>query len=160
MPLSLTILVGTMTGTAQLVAQELELRLDDGDTRAQARLMDGLDASVFDGGGLFLICTSTYGQGDVPDNAKMLYESLQTARPDLSGVRYGVIALGDRTYAETFCNGGRRFDRILSELGRKRIGEMLLHDASAGTMPEEVAAEWIDGWVALCRAQIGAEASA
>ena len=81
--LDLTILVGTMTGTAQLVAQELELRLDDGDTRAVARLMDNLDAGC-SGGGLFLICTSTYGQGDVPDNAKQLYDSLQALRPDLS----------------------------------------------------------------------------
>lgn len=160
MPLDITILVGTMTGTAQLVAQELELRIDDGETRAQARLMDNLDAAVFEGGSLFLICTSTYGQGDVPDNAKQLYESLQNARPDLSHLRYGVIALGDRTYAETFCNGGRRFDRILTELGAKRIGEVLLHDASAGTMPEEVAAEWIDGWVALCRERIGESAGA
>ena len=160
MPLDITILIGTMTGTAQLVAQELELRIDDGETRAQARLMDNLDAAVFDRGGLFLICTSTYGQGDVPDNAKQLYESLQTLRPDLSGIRYGVIALGDRTYAETFCNGGRRFDRILTELGAKRIGEVLLHDASAGTMPEEVAAEWIDGWVGLCRERIGESAGA
>lgn len=158
MPLDIAILIGTMTGTAQLVAQELELRIDDGETRAQARLMDNLDAAVFEGGGLFLICTSTYGQGDVPDNAKQLYESLQTVRPDLSGIRYGVIALGDRTYAETFCNGGRRFDRILTELGAKRIGEVLLHDASAGTMPEEVAAAWIDGWVALCWERIGESA--
>jgi len=149
-----------MTGTAQLVAQELELRIDDGETRAQALLMDNLDAAVFEGGGLFLICTSTYGQGDVPDNAKQLYESLQNARPDLTGIRYGVIALGDRTYAETFCNGGRRFDRILTELGATRIGEVLLHDASAGTMPEEVAAEWSDGWIALCRGRIGESAGA
>jgi MioC protein len=85
---------------------------------------------------------------------------LQTARPDLAHIRYGVVALGDRTYAETFCNGGRRFDRILAELGAKRIGEVLLHDASAGTMPEEVAAEWIDGWVALCRERIGESAGA
>ena len=87
-------------------------------------------------------------------------ESLLNTRPDLTHVRYGVIALGDRTYAETFCNGGRRFDRILSELGARRIGDILLHDASAGTMPEEVAAEWIGGWVALCREQIGESASA
>jgi MioC protein len=160
MGLDLTILVGTMTGTAQLVAQELELRLDDGDTRAVAKLMDTLDAGVFSGGGLFLICTSTYGQGDVPDNAKQLYDSLQALRPDLSNVRYGVIALGDRTYAETFCNGGKRFDKLLSELGAKRIGEVLLHDASAGTMPEEVAAEWIEGWMSLCRERLAAEASA
>lgn len=149
--LMLTILVGTMTGTAQSVAQELELRLDDGDLRAQTRLMDGLDSAAFAGGGLFLICTSTYGQGDVPDNAKQLYESLQSARPDLSNARYGVIALGDRTYAETFCNGGKRFDRVLSELGARRIGEIMLHDASAGTMPEEVAAEWAQSWIEKVR---------
>ena len=151
MKLELTILVGTMTGTAQLVAQELELSLDDEDTRVQTRLMDGLDASVFDGGGLFLICTSTYGQGDVPDNAKALYAALQADRPDLSKVRYGVIALGDRTYAETFCNGGKRFDAVLSELGATRIGEVMLHDASAGTLPEEVASEWAGPWIASCR---------
>ncbi len=149
--LKLTILVGTMTGTAQLVAQEVELRLDDGDLQAQTRLMDGLDAAAFAGGGLFLICTSTYGQGDVPDNAKQLYEWLQNARPDLSNVQYGVIALGDRTYAETFCNGGKRFDQILSELGARRIGEVMLHDASAGTMPEEVAVEWAPGWMEKVR---------
>ena len=151
MALKLTILVGTMTGTAQLVAQELELRLDDGDMQAQTVLMDGLDATAFADGGLFLICTSTYGQGDVPDNAKQLYESLHNARPDLSNVQYGVIALGDRTYAETFCNGGKRFDGILSELGARRIGEVMQHDASAGTMPEEVAVEWVGGWIEKVR---------
>jgi MioC protein len=154
MTLDLTILVGTMTGTAQSVAQELELRLDGDDTRARTVLMDGKDASIFAGGGLFLICTSTYGQGDVPDNAKQLYESLQSQRPDLSNVRYGVVALGDRTYADTFCNGGRRFDAILVQLGAERIGEILLHDASAGTMPEEVAAQWVERWIALCRERI------
>ena len=151
MALDLTLLVGTMTGTAQLVAQELELTLDDGETRVRTTPMDGLDAGVFSGGGLFLICSSTYGQGDVPDNAKNLYESLQSARPDLSNVQYGVIALGDRTYAETFCNGGRRFDAILSELGARRIGEIMLHDASAGTMPEEIAVTWVAGWISQCR---------
>ncbi|HZE11992.1 MAG TPA: flavodoxin domain-containing protein [Burkholderiales bacterium] len=158
MALDLTILVGTMTGTAQLVAQEVELTLDDGDTRVQTKVMDGLDASAFSGGGLFLICSSTYGQGDVPDNAKHLYESLQTVRPDLSGVQYGVIALGDRTYAETFCNGGRRFDTILSELGARRIGDIMLHDASAGTMPEELAVAWAGDWILRCRKEAKLEA--
>jgi MioC protein len=151
MGLDLTILVGTMTGTAQLVAQELELTLDDDTTRVQTRLMDGLDAGIFAAGGLFLICTSTYGQGDVPDNAKALYAALETVRPDLSRVRYGIIALGDRTYAETFCNGGKRFDALLAELGAKRIGEPMLHDASASTLPEEVAVEWAGTWIERCR---------
>ena len=143
----ITILVGTMTGTAQLCAQEMELALDDGETEVEALLMDGLDSSVFERQGAFIICTSTYGQGDVPDNARALYEDLQRKRPDLSKVRYGVFGLGDRTYAETFNYGPKRFDDILTELGATRIGERHKHDASSGVLPEETAIEWCQQWV-------------
>lgn len=143
----LNILVGTMTGTAQLVAGEIELTFDGEDVRVVSKPMDGLDATVFTDGGLYLICTSTYGQGDVPDNARDLYESLQQQRPNLQQVRYGVIALGDRTYADTFCFGGKRFDALLTELGASRIGELMLHDASSGTLPEELAIPWVSAWL-------------
>ena len=143
----ITILIGTMTGTAQLCAQEMELALGDDETQVEALLMDNLDASVFDREGAFLICTSTYGQGDVPDNARALYEDLQRRRPDLSKLRYGVFGLGDRTYAETFNYGGKRFDDILTELGASRVGERYKHDASSGVLPEEMAVEWCQDWV-------------
>ena len=142
----ITILIGTMTGTAQLCAQEMELALDDGETRIEALLMDNLDSSVFQREGVFLICTSTYGQGDVPDNARALYDDLQRKRPDLSTIRYGVFGLGDRTYAETFNFGGKRFDELLTELGAKRVGERYKHDASSGVLPEEMAVEWCQQW--------------
>ena len=149
--MKLTLLVGTMTGTAQLVAQELELAWDDGELSVETLLMDKLDPSVFDREGVFLIVTSTYGQGDVPDNAKNLYDALKSRRPDLSRVRYGVFGLGDRTYAETFNFGGKRFDELLSELGARRIGERVQHDASSGTLPEEMATQWGEGWLALAK---------
>jgi MioC protein len=151
MALRITILVGTMTGTAQLVAQELELAWDDGETRVETLLMDKLDSAVFAREGVFLVCTSTYGQGDVPDNAKALYADLQAKRPDLSRVRYGVFGLGDRTYAETFNFGGKRFDELLAELGAVRIGERVQHDASSGVLPEETADEWGQEWLKLAR---------
>ena len=156
MQVKVTILVGTMTGTAQLCAQEMELALDDGETRVETLLMDGLDASVFSGNSVFLVCTSTYGQGDVPDNAKALYEDLKAKRPDLSRVRYGVFGLGDRTYAETFNFGGKRFDDILTELGAKRIGERHMHDASSGILPEETALEWCRDWLAKAKECVAA----
>jgi MioC protein len=149
--MKISILVGTMTGTAQLCAQEMELALDDGDNRVETLLMDRLDSSVFSRDGVFLICTSTYGQGDVPDNAKALYDDLLAKRPNLSGVRYGVFGLGDRTYAETFNFGGKRFDDILAELGATRIGERHKHDASSGVLPEETALEWCQQWLAQLR---------
>ena len=155
MPLKIRILVGTMTGTAQLCAQEMELALDDGDTQVETLLMDNLGPEVFaERAAVYLICTSTYGQGDVPDNAKPLYEALCGGRPDLAGVRYGVFGLGDRTYAETFNSGGRRFDEILSALGAERIGERYTHDASSGTLPEEVALDWVQNWVDRVRERL------
>ena len=149
--MKLTLLVGTMTGTAQLVAQELELVWDGDELQVETLLMDKLDESVFAREGVFLVVTSTYGQGDVPDNAKGFYERLKAQRPDLSRVRYGVFGLGDRTYAETFNFGGKRFDELLTELGARRIGERVQHDASSGTLPEETAVEWGEGWLALAR---------
>ncbi|HEY1288676.1 MAG TPA: flavodoxin domain-containing protein [Burkholderiales bacterium] len=150
------ILVGTMTGTAQLCAQEMELALDDGETQVATLMMDGLDGTVFGRDGVFLICTSTYGQGDVPDNARALYEDLKAKRPDLSQVRYGVFGLGDRTYAETFNFGGKRFDELLAELGARRIGERHMHDASSGVLPEETALEWCQAWLAKVKDSVAA----
>src|SRR5258706_1550462 len=112
----ITILIGTMTGTAQLCAQEMELARGDDETKVEALLMDDLDSSFFNREGVFLICTSTYGQGDVPDNARALYEDLQQKRPDLSKLRYGVFGLGDRTYAETFNYGGKSVGGLLYRL--------------------------------------------
>jgi flavodoxin len=116
--MKLTLLVGTMTGTAQLVAQELELAWDDGEVQVETLLMDKLDSSVFAREGVFLIVTSTYGQGDVPDNAKALFEDLKAKRPDLSRVRYGVFGLGDRTYA-----AHRRAGAARRRLGRAARGD-------------------------------------
>ncbi len=158
MNLKLTILIGTMTGTAQLVAQELELVWDGEGVSVETLLMDGLDVSVFEREGVFLVCTSTYGQGDVPDNAKKLYADLQASRPDLSRVHYGLFGLGDRTYAETFNFGGKRFDDILAELGAARIGERVQHDASSGVLPEEKAEEWAAEWLAQVRERMTAVA--
>src|SRR5471032_952975 len=155
MKLKITILVGTMTGTAQLVAQELELVWDGDDIAVETLLMDNLDASVFSREGVFLVCTSTYGQGDVPDNARHLYDALRRDKPDLAHVRYGLFGLGDRTYAETFNFGGKRFDEVLTELGATRIGERVKHDASSGVMPEDMALEWGPEWLARARAAAG-----
>jgi MioC protein len=155
MALRIKILVGTMTGTAQLCAQEIELALDDEDTKVETLQMDKLGPEVFaDRDAIYLICTSTYGQGDVPDNAKALYEALGSRRPDLAGVRYGVFGLGDRTYAETFNFGGKRFDDVLAALGAERIGERYMHDASSGTLPEEIALDWAQAWADKVRERL------
>jgi MioC protein len=158
MATSFTILVGTMTGTAELVAEEVRDALEPEGHAIAIKPMDGLDATVLEPGRTYLVCTSTYGQGDVPDNAMQLFEDLEARRPDLSGLRYGVISLGDRTYGDTFCHGGKRFDELLAALNAERIGERLDHDASSGSVPEEAGLDWARGWVRLLEERLAAAA--
>lgn len=147
--MKLKILVGTMTSTADYVAQAIQMDCADVVDEIEVLLMDGRDISVFDEPeSLYLVCTSTYGSGDVPDNARALYESLDLTPKFLGHVRYGVIALGDRTYLNTFAFGGKKFDERLQGLGAHRIGEVWCHDASTGTMPEEVGTTWCREWLA------------
>lgn len=151
--MKLKILVGTMTSTADYVAQAIQMDCADLVSDIEVQLMDGLDISVFDNAAeedaIYLICSSTYGQGDVPDNARLLYDSLDAQPKFLGHVRYGVIALGDRTYLQTFCFGGKKFDERLQGLGAQRIGEVWCHDASAGPLPETEGAAWCREWLAL-----------
>lgn len=151
--MKLKILVGTMTSTADYVAQAIQMDCADLVSDIEVQLMDGLGIGVFDStpdeDAIYLICSSTYGQGDVPDNARQLYDSLDAQPKFLGHVRYGVIALGDRTYLQTFCFGGKKFDERLQGLGAQRIGEVWCHDASAGTLPETEGAAWCREWLAL-----------
>ena len=151
--MKLKILVGTMTSTADYVAQAIQMDCAELIDDIEVQLMDALDISVFDEANaknaIYLICSSTYGSGDVPDNARALYESMDANPQFLGHVRYGVIALGDRTYLQTFCNGGKRFDQRLQDLGAQRIGEVWCHDASSGSMPESEGVEWCRQWLTL-----------
>ncbi|HMA07263.1 MAG TPA: flavodoxin domain-containing protein [Ramlibacter sp.] len=145
--MKLIILVGTMSSTADYVAQAIQMDCADLVEEIEVKLMDGLEIDVFDEDALYLICSSTYGSGDVPDNARVLYESLDSNPKYLGHVRYGVIALGDRTYLNTFAFGGSNFDARLQGLGAQRIGEVWCHDASAGTMPEDLGTAWCREWL-------------
>ena len=149
--MKLKILVGTMTSTADYVAQAIQMDCADLVSAIEIELMDNLDIGIFSAekakDAVYLICTSTYGQGDVPDNARALYESMAATPQFLGHVKYGVIALGDRTYLQTFCFGGKKFDERLIDLGAQRIGDVYCHDASTGTMPEEEGTAWCRQWL-------------
>jgi len=152
--MEIEILVGTMTGTANLVAQEIELTYGEDDVKINVHQMDDLTPAIFEAGKTYLICTSTYGQGDVPDNAMAFYKALQEEKPDLSAVSFGVLGLGDMTYADTFNYGGAKFEAMMSELGAKQIGERAIIDSSLGELPEDMGVEWMAGWLDHAREHV------
>jgi len=149
MSVPVTILVGTMTGNAELVANSVRDLLREAGHPAEVMMMDDLKPAIFAREGVFLLCSSTYGQGDVPDNARDFYEAIDRAKPDLSAVRYGLISLGDSTYIDTYNHGGKQFDELLSACGATRIGERMEHNASGGSFAEEDAVDWAKEWNTL-----------
>ena len=143
----ITLLVGTVHGNAHSVAQALQLSAGDLQVRIDILPMDGLDIWVLDRPGAFLICTSTTGSGDVPDNAQSFYLALDAQARYLGHVHYGVIALGDSSYGDTYCGGGKRFDQRLQDLGAQRIGNLCCIDACSTTEPEQHALDWFVQWI-------------
>ena len=91
----------------------------------------------------------TTSSTSLPRKSAALAETLERDKPDLSGHRYGIIALGDMTYQDTFCGAGKKLDEIFASCGAKRIGERLEVDASEQPLPDEEALTWIEGWKAL-----------
>ena len=107
----LTKTLAEQTGEA-LAAAGLEAEVVD---------MDDFDLSEMIALETLLVITSTYGNGDPPANAEVLYEFLlSTEAPRLENLRFSVCGLGDTTYP-LFAHCGKEFDRRLEELGGKRI---------------------------------------
>ncbi|EMH4163667.1 flavodoxin [Pluralibacter gergoviae] len=140
------IFVGTMYGNSLLVAEEAQAILSA--RGHEAKVYEDPQIQDWDAneGKYALIVTSTTGQGDLPDSIVPLYDGLQDRyQPEC---RYGIIALGDSTYND-YCGGGRKFDALLQEQGARRIGEMLMIDASENPEPESMSNPWIEHWASL-----------
>jgi MioC protein len=145
---SILILVGTESGNAQMVADALKPVLE-----AAGHTVDVNDkaatASDLVAHDVLLVVCATHGSGDIPTNILPLAETLERERPDLSGHRYGVVALGDMTYQDTFCGGGKKVDKVFELCGAKKLGPRLEVDASSQPLPDEEALTWVEDWKAL-----------
>ncbi|QHI96552.1 nitric oxide synthase [Xylophilus rhododendri] len=146
----LRILYASVSGTARLIAEALALEADTLPPGSVEVLdMHDCEASVLDPRGpRLLLCVATTGSGDIPDDGQALYQGLQLAPRFLGGLRYGLIALGDSSYGDTFSGGGLQFDAALLDLGAERVGEVLRLDAMDATEPEILALDWFRQWLA------------
>jgi len=117
----LTILFGSQTGNAESLANQT----------AKKAKSDGFAPEIFDMADYplerlateqnLLIITSTYGEGDPPDNAEELHAFLMSGEaPKLDKVRFSVLGLGDSNYAD-FNQCAKEFDARLAELGAERL---------------------------------------
>ena len=148
MPERIAILYGSQSGNASLVAEAIASRLTAAGLPATVLPEDGIEPAALAAIDTLFVCTSSHGHGELPDNLTPTHARLVAERPDLSHLSFGVIALGDSTYSDTYCGAGATMDRLLEELGARRLKPRLEVDVSIETFAEEPALDWIDEWVA------------
>ncbi|QEM81903.1 flavodoxin [Halomonas binhaiensis] len=144
---TLKILVGTMYGGALDVAEQVKPLFEDAGYEV-AVLEQPTLVDIVEDTDLALFCTSTTGSGDFPGNIVPFVRELQEKSPGLPNLRYGLIALGDSSYGDTFCGAGRRLDELLQEQGAMRLGERLEIDAMETFMADDAALPWVESWIA------------
>lgn len=115
--LPVTILWGSQTGSSEGLGKKLTKTLAA--KGHSPTLRDMADVSPQDLADLknLLIITSTYGDGEPPDNAAALHAALHSAdAPPLDSLKFAVLALGDSSYPD-FCKCGNDFHQRLASLG-------------------------------------------
>lgn len=142
---SIQILVGSVMGTAETVAEAVAAELRQLNHEVTVNFQADVNDILRDNDEVLLICTSNTGSGELPDNIQPLYLQLTRDFPRIAGRRYGVINLGDSSYT-TFNEGGRALDEAFADLGAQRVGDPLVIDACEGMDAEEESIVWVKEW--------------
>lgn len=139
---SIYLVVGSVTGTAQSVAEVLTANIE---AAGHSVLLDNqaslatLNSHAWDA---VLICTSSTGRGDIPQNLAGFYRELGEESPELSSLKFGVIALGNSSYAN-FCGGAELIEQRFFETQAICPVPKVTIDATETKMPERDAKFWL-----------------
>jgi sulfite reductase (NADPH) flavoprotein alpha-component len=137
----LTILFASESGNSEKLASDVgKLARKQG---FKPKIVDfaDLDLATLPKAGKLVAIVATWGEGEPPARAVRAYgELMSDAAPRLEGVEFGVLALGDTSYAE-FCAIGKALDARFEALGAKRAYDRADLDLDF----EKPAADWIKG---------------
>lgn len=143
-----TLLTGSVSGTADMVADAAQARLQAAGLQVSRLSGANLDEFLATEPDAVLVVTATTGMGEVPDDLLPLQAELSDRFPLLTDKPFAVIALGDSSYADTFCQGGHDMRQLLLELQASELLPMLELDASETVNQDEDAVPWVDQLVA------------
>jgi sulfite reductase alpha subunit-like flavoprotein len=117
------ILFGTVTGNAEECAFRMAVALQKEEFPVEVVNLSVYPVKQITEEGLVIIVTSTWGDGEPPDDALPFFEHVQSLSPEaLRNLSYAVYALGDRDYSQ-FCGFGCTLDELFAARGAQRMVE-------------------------------------
>ena len=120
----------SQTGFAEELAQRTAAVLQAGAIPVRVSGVDGLDAAALASARRALFVISTTGEGDAPDSAARFVRRVMGNSAALSGLDYGLLALGDSSYVR-YCDFGRRVDAWLQAQGATPLFDRIEVDGGA-----------------------------
>ncbi|MER2042620.1 sulfite reductase subunit alpha [Pantoea agglomerans] len=136
----LHILYGSQTGNAEALAQTAAKSARAKGLVPVVQALGDVDLDVFATMRHVLIVTSTYGEGEMPDNAQLFWDAISASTaPRLEQMHFAVLAIGDTGY-DGFCQAGKFIDMRLEQLGAKRVVDRIDCDIDF----EEPSSEWLN----------------
>lgn len=141
---NIKILLGTITGNARSVAEQITSICSDQNYNVTLVKKASLTDLPNTPDTLLLICTSTTGAGGLPWGLTPLYLALKdNTSLDLSHVQYAVIGLGDRLFQSSFCGGAEKINHLLEQYGAQKISDALLIDTPTTQSYQTLAGQWL-----------------
>ena len=148
--INLDILFGTQTGNSEAIAEDMSKIANDAGFRTKVNSLDNITMDILGNMENVAIITSTYGEGEMPDNAQLFWDALSAnTAPNLSNIKYSVLALGDTGYEE-FCHAGKLIDTRFEQLGATRIQERVDCDVDY----EESSEKWTSSLIAKWKPEV------
>jgi len=135
------IIVGSMLGGTEYVAEACEEELLALNHNVSLHLQPKFE-QIISKNQIWLICTSTHGAGDLPDNIQSFVSDLTICDQDLSSTSFMIIGIGDSNY-DTFCLAAKKIENILISKGCNKKLKTLTLDMSQDIDPEECAKQWL-----------------
>ena len=145
--MKLDILYATQTGNAEEVAQNLSSLAKNKGFIVNINEMNHYTMDQFRKLKNVAIVTSTYGEGEVPEMGIEFWKDLESSSIKISNLKYGLIALGDRSH-EIFCGAGKAISKKLDELDGKKVIENLECDGDT-----EGTQEWSDKFLDILKSK-------
>lgn len=134
------LMYGSQSGNAEGLAEEYAEQLVAAGYEAPVYCLDEFEEVDLSKEKALLIMTSTWGDGDPPDNAIDFWKAISDdSYPRIEGLSYSVLALGDSNYID-FCGAGKAFDERLAALGATPLVPRVDCDVDF----EEPAAGWFE----------------
>ena len=123
-PADVLVAFASQTGLAEELAWMTARSLAEAGTSVRVALLGDLDAGQLKAASQVLFVASTTGEGDAPDSLSGFLRKQMAVPAGLSGLRYGLLALGDRSY-DAFCGFGRALDGWLQASGAARLFDIV-----------------------------------